>query len=178
MAKRLNGIYRLSLNGGYKMIASVYIKDGNICLFNESMEFTDLGGVAYELGKPLLDFICYEPERFEDGFNTMAEAFDNDFAHIGAKSPEFISQVKSQLMEAQQKEVYLFFYYQMLMEFIYGFIESPGDAVTRLAEVIPAAGERLRWAMDFEWPSSKSSFVQVAVFADKERRLFRAAKEL
>jgi hypothetical protein len=40
------------------MIASAYIKDGNIFIFNENQKFTDVGGVSSMLGGPLLDFIC------------------------------------------------------------------------------------------------------------------------
>jgi hypothetical protein len=156
------------------MIASVYIKDGNICFYNENKEFTDLGGIAYELGRPLLDFVCYKPERFDDGFNSIAAAFDNEYAHVGAKEPEFISEIKQMMNEAQQKEIYLFFYYQMLLKFIYAFIDSPREAVTRLAEKIPTAEEKLRWAMDFEWPVPP----QGKVYADKEKQLFRAVMDV
>ena len=65
----------------------------------------------------------------------------------------------------------------MLMDFIYKFIESPHEAVEQLAEMIPDAEEKLRWAKEFEWSKSKSPFVQVGIFADKEKRLFRAAKD-
>ena len=159
------------------MVASVYIKGGNIHLYNEGAGLYGIGGLAYELGRPLLDFVCYEPERFDDAFNIFASAFDNEYAHEGAKDPAFISQLKQQMVEAQQKEIYVFFYYRMFMDFIYDFIDSPREAVMRLAEKLPAAEDKLRWAMDFEWPASKSSFVQVAHFADKEKRLFRATKD-
>ena len=48
------------------MIASVYIKDGNIHLYNEYSEnrnLSNIGGLAYELGRPLLDFVCYESDK-------------------------------------------------------------------------------------------------------------------
>lgn len=40
------------------MIASVYIKGGNIHIYNEN-SYSNLGGLVYELGRPLLDFVCY-----------------------------------------------------------------------------------------------------------------------
>jgi len=159
------------------MIASVYIKDGNIHFYNEDTSLSDIGGLAYELGRPLLDFVCYEPERFIDGFSMIAEAFNSEYAHIGAKDEAFISALKEIMSESQQKEIYLFFYQQMLMDFIYKFIDSPREAVEQLAETIPDAEEKLRWAMNFEWPKSKSTFIKVGIFADKEKRLFRAAKD-
>jgi len=32
--------------------------------------------------------------------------------------------------------------------------------------------------MDFEWPVSKTQSVEVAMFADKEKQLFRAARDV
>ena len=160
------------------MIASVYIKDGNIHFYNEPGSFSNIGGIAYELGKPLLYFLWYEHERFDEAFTLMAEAYDNDFAHIGAKDPEFISGVRESMTEMQRGEIYVYFYAQMLHEFVFDFIESPRKAVERLEAKLPGAAGKLAWAMDFEWPSSKSEFVQVALYADKERRLFRAAKDV
>jgi len=159
------------------MTACVYIKDGNIHLYSESNDFSNTGGIAYELGRPLLDFVCYEPERFDEGFSVIAEAFDNEFAHVGAKAPEFISGLQQVMTELQQKEIYLFFYPQMLMDFIYGFIDSPWDAVLRLSETIPTAVNKLQWVMDFEWPASESPHLQMVQYADKEKRLFRAVKD-
>jgi hypothetical protein len=52
------------------MIASVYIKDGSIHIYNEKSSLSGIGGIAYELGRPLLDVVCYEPERFEEAFST------------------------------------------------------------------------------------------------------------
>jgi len=153
------------------MIASVYIKDGNIHLYNEN-SLSPLGGIAYELGRPLLDFICYDPAMFDEGFNVIAEAFDNEFAHIGAKDPDFIAEMERQLTEFQQKEVYVFFYYQLLMEFIYSFIESPQLAVLKLGEKLPGTKEALRWASDFHW------FDLPSTAYDKEKRLFRAVKDI
>ena len=121
--------------------------------------------------------MCYEPERFVDGFSIIAEAFNNEYAHIGAKDEAFVSALKEIMSEAQQKEIYLFFYQQLLMDFIYKFIDSPREAVEQLAKMIPDAEEKLSWAMKFKWPKSKSPFVQVGMFADKEKRLFRAAKD-
>jgi hypothetical protein len=160
------------------MLASVYIKGDNIHFYNEKKSFSNFGGIEYELGKPLLDFICYEPERFDESFNLIAEAFDNEYAHIGAKDPAFISGLRESMSETQQREVYIYFYAQMLHEFVYDFIESPRQAIERLEAKIPGAADKLAWAMDFEWPSSKSEFVEVAIYADKEKRLFRAAKDV
>ena len=87
------------------MLASAYIKDGNIHLYNEGDGMFGIGGLAYELGRPLLDFVCYEPERFDDSFEMTASAFDNDLAHEGALAPEFIAEVKQQMSEIQQREI-------------------------------------------------------------------------
>lgn len=158
------------------MLASAYIKDGNIHLYNEGNGMFGIGGLAYELGRPLLDFVCYESERFVDSFEMIASAFDNDLAHEGALAPEFVDEVKRQMGEIQQREIYVFFYHQMLMNFIYTFIESPRDAIRQLAKTLPDAEEKLAWTIDFEWPVS-SKFAKVTYF-DKERRLFRAAMDV
>jgi hypothetical protein len=120
--------------------------------------------------------VCYEPERFDDSFDMIVSAFDNDFAHEGALTPEFIAEMKRQMGEIQQREIYVFFYHQMLMKFIYAFIESPRDAIVRLAKTLPEAEEKLAWTIDFEWPVA-SNLVEVAYF-DKERQLFRAAMDV
>ena len=159
------------------MIASVYIKDGNIHFYNEYMNYSGIGGIAYELGRPLLDFVCYEPEQFNDGFNKIAEAFNNEFAHMGAKDPDFLSEIKMIMDNSQQKGVYLFFYFQMLMDFICTFIDSPRKAVMQLAEKIPAAENKLRWAMGIEWPDTSPLFAEGAIYVDKEKQLFRAVKD-
>ena len=156
------------------MIANVYIKDGNIFFCNEIASLSNIGGIAYELGKPLLDFVCYEPERFDEGFAIIAESFDNEYAHMGVKEPEFVAALKQLMGELQQKEIYLFFYNQMMMEFIFTFVDSPQEAIRRLAEKIPGAMEKLAWAMDFNWPAPPPG----KVFADKEKRLFRAANDV
>ncbi len=160
------------------MLASVYIKDGNIHFYNENNIFSNIGGIAYELGRPLLDFVCYEQDRFDDGFSITASAFDNDFAHLGANDPEFIASIKEAGDKFQQHEIYVFFYRSMLFEFIYAFIESPRKAIERLAEQIPGVKEKLAWTIDFEWPASSSPLVQVAQYADRERRLYRAAMDV
>ena len=160
------------------MVASVYIKDGNIHFYNEKRRFSTIGGVIYELGKPLLDFVCYDPERFDDAFNMIASVFDKNFAHYVVKSPEFIGQMKELMNDAQQKEVYVFFYYRTLIEFIYDFIDSPKNAVDRFVEIFPSIGDKLAWAREFEYPVSKSPYIEIAYFADEEKRLYRAAKEV
>jgi hypothetical protein len=82
------------------------------------------------------------------------------------------------MADMQSREIYLYFYSQMLHEFVYDFIESPRKAIERLEEVIPGATDKLAWIVGFEWPASKSEFIQVPFYADKERRLFRAAKDV
>ena len=153
------------------MVASVYIKGDNIHFYNEGSSLSDIGGLAYRLGVPLLNFVCYDPERFDEGFSIIAEAFDNEFAHISTKEPEFMAELKQSIMELQQDNVYLFFYGQMFMDFILAFIESPQKAIKQLADVLPAAEDKLNWAMDFKWLGSQP-------YPDKEKRLFRAAKDI
>jgi len=154
------------------MIASVYIKDGNIHLYNEQGSFSGIGGLAYELGKPLLNFICYEQAQFDDAFAITASAFDNEYAHLGAKSTEFISTLNEVIADQQKRgEVYLAFYSQMLMDFVFTFIDSPQAAIEQLAEKIPAAKERLDWAWNFTWPTAQPS-------PDNEKRLYRAAMDV
>ena len=155
------------------MIASVYIKNGNIHLYSEGSSMSPGVGVAYELGKPLLDFVCYEPQRFIEAFTLFAEAFENEYAHMGAREPEFRSALKGSMAEAQEREIYVSFYYRVFYDFIYAFIDSPRTAVELLTEKFPGAQEKLRWAGGFEWPVPP----QGKVYADKEKRLFRAAKD-
>jgi len=160
------------------MIASVYLKGNNIHFYNEERSLTNVGGLAYELGRPLLDFVWYEPERFEEAFSMIAEAYDNEYAHIGAIEPTFINGVKEMMSELQQQEIYVYFYHKIFMDFIYAFIDSPRQAIQKLSENLPKAEEKLFWALDFEYPTSSSPFVEVAIYADKEKRLFRAAKDV
>jgi len=159
------------------MIASVYIKDNHIHIYNKQDSFSDIGGLVYELGRPLLNFVCYEQNHFDDDFSIMTEAFDNELAHWAAKAPNFIAGIKQLMSEFQQEEVYLYFYRQMLMEFIFVFIESPKQAIMQLEEKISGAREKLSWAMDFEWSISLYSFAETPI-ADEEKRLFRAAKDV
>ena len=151
------------------MVASAYIKDGNIHLYNEDRRFSTIGGLVYELGKPLLDFVWYEPERFIDSFNIIAEAYNNEFAHVVVKEPTFITGMNEIMSEAQQKEIYVFFYQQMLMDFIYTFIESPDEAVRQLSQNIPNAEEKISFSLlNYKWSPNP----------DKQKRLFRAVKEV
>ena len=159
------------------MIASVYIKGGNIHFYNENRQFTDFGGFAYELGRPLLDFICYEHDRFEDSFSIYASMVDNPFARYAITEAPFFDEVKRSMGELQTREIYVYFYMQMFMEFIYTFAESPRKAVGQLSEKLPGAEKKLRWTIDFEWQESSVQGLQV-IHADKERRLFRAAKDV
>ena len=132
------------------MITSVYIKDNNIHFYNEDCSFINIGGVAYELGKPLLDFVWYDPEQFKEGFSMIAEAFDDEYAHIGVKQPEFIVEITEMMRELQKREIYVYFYYQMFIDFIFTFIESPQEAIEKLSKKLPTAGKKLSWAVDFE----------------------------
>lgn len=43
---------------------------------------------------------------------------------------------------------------------------------------IPDAAEKFCWTIAFEWPPSKSPYIQVALYADKEKRLYRAALDV
>jgi len=160
------------------MIASVYIKNGNIHLFNEGGSLTKIGGIADELGKPLLNFVCYEPERFNDAFTAIASAFDDEYAHVGAKDPLFIASMEEALAEMQRSEIYVYFYCQMFVEFIYEFIESPKHAILSLEDKLPGAKNKLNWVIDFEWPESYSPTVTAVLFQDKEKRLYRAAMDV
>jgi len=157
------------------MIASVYIKDGHIHFYNEEGSFSNLGGLVYELGRPLLDFVCCEPERFDNVFTGISSIFDDDFAYVAAKDSDFLELLKQEMSEFQKREVYIFFYEQMLMEFVFAFIASPKSAVEQLEVKLPGALDKLGWALDFEWPRSKSPYVEVVYAKDKERQLYRAA---
>jgi len=156
------------------MIACVYIKDGNIHFYNERKSLSNIGGIAYELGRPLLDFVCYEPDSFEEGFSMIASAFDDPYAYIGAKEPEFINEVRQLAGELQKQETYVYLYKQMFFDFINMFIESPGKAVLQLADTLPSAGEKLGWVMDSEWPNPPPG----KIYADSEKRLYRAAMDV
>ena len=160
------------------MISSVYIKDGNIHLCNEGGSYSKVGGLSYELGKPLLNFVCYEPERFDEAFAAIASAFDNEYAHISATDPLFIASMEESMIDLQQSEIYVYFYYQMFFKFIYTFIESPRKAILTLDDKLSGAKDKLNWAIDFEWPSSSSPTLKVVPFLDKEKRLFRAAMDV
>jgi len=168
------------------MIASVYIKDGNIHFYNEKSSSSNIGGLALELGKPLLNFVCYEDIDFDEGFNMMAEVLDNEYAYVGIKEPEFIKQFEQMASEMQKQEIYVYFYFQMFVDFIYNFIESPEMAIEKLSEKLPAAKEKLDWAKDFKWTVVKTLsqtpddkvFTETSLPLDKEKRLYRAAKDV
>jgi len=159
------------------MIASAYIKNGHICFYNENRDFINIGGIEYELGKPLLNFLCYEHDRFKEGFSGMAEAFDDEFAHLGAKDPAFRAELKLIMTEMQKDEIYIYFYGQMLMDFIFTFLDSPRKAVKKLTDKLPEAKDKLAWTVDFTWPASSSAFIEVR-YADKEKRLYKAAMDV
>jgi hypothetical protein len=129
------------------MIASAYIKDGNMCLYSEDRRYTDLGGadtaarpategcerVAYTLGKPLLSFICYEPERFDDAFNSFTEAFEIPGAVHSRHREALLAALKPMLTEMQIHEPYIFFYERALMNAVYNG-QPPRKALNELTE--------------------------------------------
>ena len=158
------------------MIASAYIKDKNIHLYNEGNRYSKHGGLAYELGRPFLDFICYEPERFDDAFSIMASAFEDEYAYMIARADDAIEKLELQKMmtNTQEKEIYIFFYYQALYDFIFTFARSPKDAIKQISEKIPGSEERLKWAWDFEWPTPPKG----KVYKDTEKRLYRATQDV
>jgi hypothetical protein len=101
------------------MIASVYIKDGNIHFYNEGDSLSAIGGLAYELGKPLLNFICFEPERFDEGFSDIAAAFEMPGGEIGMHAPEIQAGLRGMLTDMQASEIYLYFYGRALINAAY-----------------------------------------------------------
>ncbi|MDR1560007.1 MAG: DUF6076 domain-containing protein [Clostridiales bacterium] len=115
------------------MIASVYIKGDNIHLYNENRRFSDLGGLVYRLGLPLLHFLTYEQERFDEAFFGIASAFETPDSSRALDKPEFLGEVKRMMAETQQREIYVYFYNLALYEAIYSG-ESPQGAVKKLAD--------------------------------------------
>jgi hypothetical protein len=101
------------------VIASVYIKDGNINFYNEGDNLTDIGGIAYQLGKPLLAFLCYEQERFDEAFSTIVSAFEVPGAEIGMHAEKFKSAMRESLTELQIHEPYVYFYNRALLNSVY-----------------------------------------------------------
>jgi len=71
------------------------------------------------------------------------------------------------MTELQKSEIYLFFYNQLLIDFIFTFIDSPQTAVDQLSEKIPGSEETFQWAQGFNLPP----------YEDKEKQLFRAVKD-
>jgi hypothetical protein len=118
------------------MIASVYIKDGNIHFYNEQRGFSQLGGIAYRLGMPLLKFACYEHDRFDEAFSQMAGAFEVPGAEFGKYEPEFLKAVEKSMTEFQQHEIYVYFYLLELHSIMYSddLQESPQEVVARLSD--------------------------------------------
>ncbi|MDR1558450.1 MAG: DUF6076 domain-containing protein [Clostridiales bacterium] len=152
----------------------MYIKDGNIHFYNEEGSLSNIGGIVFELGKPLLNFVCYEQARFDDGFSMMADVFDHEFAYMSATQPDFKAGLNEAMGAFQQQEIYVYFYKQLLLDFIFTFIDSPKKAIEQLAGKIPGAEEKLDWTKNFEWPIPPPG----KVYADKEKRLFRAVKDV
>jgi hypothetical protein len=101
------------------MIASVYIKDGNIVLYNDDKDFSALGGISCPLGKPLLAFLCYEKERFDEAFSGIASAFEVPGAEVGMHDAEFKAALRESLTEMQLHEPYVYFYNRALIKSVY-----------------------------------------------------------
>ena len=118
------------------MIASAYIKDGNIHIYNEQNSFTNIGGFAYRLGMPLLNFVCYEQERFDKAFSLIASAFEVNGAENGRYAPEFLEAVKESMTNFQTSETYVYFYALELHNALYAeeLPHSPQEIVKQLSE--------------------------------------------
>jgi len=67
--------------------------------------------------------------------------------------------------------MYISFYSQMMMDFVFAFIKSPQTAIEQIAKHIPVAEEKLSWAKDFRWPTTQP-------YPNKEKRLYRAAQNV
>jgi hypothetical protein len=116
------------------LIASVYIKDGNLHLYNEDRKFAKLGGVAYRLGASLLNFVCYEHERFDEAFELIAGAFEVDGAEHGKYAPEFLQTTDENMSKWLMHELYVYFYGLELHKAMYsGFPPPPQEVVKKLA---------------------------------------------
>ena len=103
------------------MIASAYIKDGNICIYNERRfsSFSDnVGGITYELGRPLLDFVCYEKERLEKGFTKIVEKYEALDYHEEMFKSDFMESITEMMTDLQKKDIYTYFYTQELLQAI------------------------------------------------------------
>jgi hypothetical protein len=122
------------------MIAGVYIKGDNICLYNENRRFSDLGGLVYRLGLPLLNFLTYERERFDEAFSGIASAFEVPGSELALDMPEFLGEVKQMMAETQRREIYVYFYNLVLYEAIYsgespqGTVKKPADEFRKLQD--------------------------------------------
>ena len=103
------------------MIASAYIKNGNICIYNErrlSSFSYNIGGITYELGRPLLDFVCYEKERIEEGFNKIVEKYEALDYHEQMFNSDFMGSITEIMTDLQKKDIYTYFYTQGLLQAI------------------------------------------------------------
>jgi hypothetical protein len=114
------------------MIASVYIKDGNIYFYNEDNNLTNIGGIAYELGKPLLNFLCYESDRFDDAISDFASAFEVRGAEIGRYDPEFIAYIREMMTGLLTDETYVYFFINELIHAVYDG-QPPRETANRLS---------------------------------------------
>jgi len=162
------------MKGNCSVIASVCVKDGYLYIYNEPGSISSLGGVVYELGKPLLDFVWYEHDRFIDSFSTIVSGLDHEFAHLAVMEPDFKAILKEEMSKMQQREIYVYFYYCILQTFIDKFVESANDAILYAAKLVPGVIDKLSWVMDFEWPEPPPG----KAFFDKEKRLYRAASDI
>jgi hypothetical protein len=135
----------------------------------ENESFSNYGGLAYELGRPLLDFVCYKPEQFDDSFSIYASAFDNEFAHVVVKDEEFKADLKKLNTDLQYRELYIYFYKHMLLDYIFTFIEEPGKAYERLAARMPKAADVMPYSLlNYKWSPEP----------DERKQLFRAVKSV
>ena len=118
------------------MIASVYIKDGIIHFFNEQKGFSQIEGIAYRLGIPLLNFLCYEQERFDEGFSSMAETFEIPGSQHGKIAPEYLVSMEENMTDLQKHEIYIYFYAQEFMKAMYSTDSplSPQEVVEQLSK--------------------------------------------
>ena len=88
--------------------------------------------------------------------------------------PEYLALIKEIATDMQTKEIYVYCYFQLFTEFVYKFIESPGEAVKMIERKIPGAAEKLSWASEIVWPTAPPGLY----YCDKEKRLHRAALDV
>ncbi|MDR1321706.1 MAG: DUF6076 domain-containing protein [Gracilibacteraceae bacterium] len=114
------------------MIASVCVKDGNIRFYNEQDDLSSIGGIVCELGKPLLNFLCYESERFDEAISDIVLAFETPGAETGMHSPEFKAATGEMLTNLQTSETYVYCFMREFLSAVYGG-QPPREAARRLS---------------------------------------------